>query len=364
MKILVISNYNSLVTVRPEAEMFIGLQVLGHQVTIMTYGGSEYVHRFRTAGVKVIEYHPQRKFSLEAINRIRKELKEGGHDILHVFNSKGMTNSLFAVMWLPVKLVFYRGYTGNIHWYDPFMYIKYLNPRVDGIMCLVEAIREIFQKNLLFGKEKAVTINKGHNVDWYQDVKPVAIRQELGIDEDALVLVCAANSRPMKGVRYLLKATHLLSAEIKIHLLLAGNGMDIPEFKELISQSPIKNKIHILGFRKDILGVVKSADVFVLASIKGEAITKAVIEAMCLGITPLITDIPGNKGLVINNETGLVVQSKSSQALADGISKLYNDRSLIEKFGPEARKHIQTKFNTKETVINLEQFYQKLLTSK
>lgn len=56
--------------------------------------------------------------------------------------------------------------------------------------------------------------------------------------------------------------------------------------------------------------MVKASDAFVLSSLYGEATTKAVIEAMSLGICPLITDIPGNKGLVIHEECGLVFLQK------------------------------------------------------
>jgi ribonuclease HII len=71
----------------------------------------------------------------------------------------------------------------------------------------------------------------------------------------------------MKGMKYLLEATHYLPATSKIHILLLGNGMDQPRFKRLIEASPIKNQIINLGFRKDVLRVVKASHVFALASI-------------------------------------------------------------------------------------------------
>src|SRR5690606_1174284 len=105
----------------------------------------------------------------------------------------------------------------------------------------------------------------------------------------------------------LMEATKKIPVDLPIHLLLVGNKMDAPPIQKVINQSPNKDKIHFAGFRKDILNLVKKADVFVLPSIKGEAITKSVFEAMCLGVAPLITDIAGNKGLVIDKECGRVV---------------------------------------------------------
>ena len=361
VKVLVISDYRATVTVRPEAEIFIGLQKLGLDISIMTYGDAAYVQKFKAAGIKVIDYHPERKFSLKDIRIIKNEIKSGAYHAIHLFNSPSMTNGVFAAYGTKVKVVLYRGYTGNISWFDPFMYIKYLSPRVDMIVCLVEAIRQLFLRNFV-NEKKLITINKGHDVSWYQGVAPDKL-EELNIPPNALKLVCAANMRPMKGVKYLLKATHHLPADAEIHLLLLGHNMDAPEFKELIEKSPIKNKIHQLGFRKDVLNVVKACDVFVLASIKGEAITKAVIESMSLGVAPLITDIPGNKDLVIDNQCGIVVPAKNPRALAEGILKYYHDRSLVSNYGIAARKHIETNLNIHDTVLKFKKMYEELASS-
>jgi glycosyltransferase involved in cell wall biosynthesis len=364
IKVLVVAIYRSTVPVRPEAEIFIGLKKqFGYDVTVMTYGDGEYVPKFVEAGIRVIDFFPEKKFSLKQILRIRQELKVGGYQIIHLFNNKAMVNGIFASFFLPVKVAIYRGYTGNIHWWDPFMYIKYLSPRVDKVVCLVEAIRQLMRKNLFFNKDKAITINKGHDINWYKDITPVALK-ELGVPEDAFVIVCVANVRPMKGMKYLLEATHYLPATSKIHILLLGNGMDQPRFKRLIEASPIKNQIINLGFRKDVLRVVKASHVFALASIYGEAITKSVIEAMSMGVTPLITDIEGNVGLAIDGVSGLVVPAHNAKALADAMLRLSNDRELTKRLGAAATEHIDKNLNTKDTVKAFDAMYRDLASTK
>jgi L-malate glycosyltransferase len=364
LKILVISNYDSTVTVRPEAEIFISLKKqFGYDITVMTFGNGEYVPKFKEAGIRVIDYHPTKKFSFAQVQRIRKELKDGRYQIVQLFNNKAMVNGILASIGLPVKVVTYRGYTGNINWWDPFMYLKHLSPRVDRIVCLVEAIRVLMRKNLLFNRDKAVTINKGHDVNWYNNVVPIE-RSELGVPADAFTIVCVANVRPMKGMKYLLKATHYLPPTSRIHILLLGNGMDAPKFKKLIEESPIKTQIKNLGFRKDAACVVKAADVFALASIYGEAITKSVIEAMSMGVAPLITDIEGNVGLAVDGVSGIVVPSRNAKALADAMIRLSNDRNLTKRLGEHARKHIEANLNSKNTVVAFHSMYTELVAGK
>lgn len=173
IKVLVISDYRSFTSSRPEAEIFIGLKELGMDITIMTHDEGEYVSRFRESGIKIIPFHPKRKFDSAESGFIRKELERGGYEIMHLFNSKASINGIRAARGLAVKVVMYRGYTGNIHWWDPTAYIKYLHPRVDKIVCLADSVNEMFQKAITLNKKKLITINKGHNVDWYEGT-PIA----------------------------------------------------------------------------------------------------------------------------------------------------------------------------------------------
>ncbi len=361
IKILVISNYQKLRVARPEAEIMISLhQQEGFEVDIMTYGDAEYIPRFEKMGMKVIPFHPEKKMDKKEIAYIRSVLEEGNYDILQLFNGKAIVNGIQAAKDLPVKIVLYRGYSANIAWYDPFMYVKFLHPRVDKIICNSIGVQELFQRQLFFPKHKAVAVNKGHKIEWYNGVEALDIRKELGIEEDTFVAVCVANNRRMKGIPYLLKAMQYL-ADSPIHLALIGNGFDTPANQKLIQKSPIASQIHLVGYRKDALSLVKGSDAFVLSSIKGESITKAVLEAMSLGIAPLITDIAGNKELVNHKENGLVVPSKNPKALAEGLIYLQSHPEECQAFGKKSRERIETVINHENAVAGYKKVYEELV---
>jgi glycosyltransferase involved in cell wall biosynthesis len=361
LKVLVISNYRETVSVRPEAELFIGLKKAGVDVTIMTYGDAEYVKKFKAAGIRVIDFHPEKKLNRTEIKYIRTELIVGKYDVMHLFNSKAIINGIQAAKKLPVKVVLYRGYTGNIHWYDPTAYFKYLHPRVDAIFCIAKSIEEyIRRQSIFYGKNKPVTINKGHSQEWYKNIKPIKRSELKNIPADGFWITCVANNRPMKGIPYLMEAMNLIPAEYPIHLILIGNNMDNEKNMSIIKNKPSENKIHFIGYRTDVLNIVKASDAFVLASLFGEATTKAVIEAMSLGVAPIITDIPGNKGLVVDGECGYVVPPANPRALADAIIKLHGDQATYERFGEKAKKHIESHFNIETTIKKTKLFYEQL----
>lgn len=361
LKVLAISDYRDFHSVRPEAEIFLGLKKEGLDVHVMTYADSEYGKLFKEAGINVIDFHPQEKFNKQEQKFIRDLFVKEQFDVVHLFNSKAIINGIKAAKGLKTKVVLYRGYSGNIHWYDPTAYYKFLHPRVDAIMCNSIGVENIIRAQKLTNKQKAVTINKGHRTEWYSNISPSDIRKEFNIPEDAFLLINVANNRKMKGIPYLLEAMNQLPEGLNIHLILLGKRMDDPAHLEIINRGAYKNNVHIPGFRKDALSIVASSDVFVLPSIMGESITKSVIEAMSLERAVIITDIVGNVELVEDGKSGLVVPKKNATQFKEAILKLYNDRELTKTIAINAKKRIDKELSTEQTVQKVKALYEELV---
>lgn len=361
LRVLVISSYDDAYNaVRPEGELFIGLHRAGVEVTVMTQGHTAYARRFREQGIRVIDYHPPKKYSRESVAFIRKELEEKRYHLLHLFNKKAIINGIAAARRLPVKVVLYRGYVGNIHWYDPTSYLSFLHPRVDAITCAADSTRDFLRRQLLFHPEKAVTVRKGHDPAWYKDIRP-ADRAELGLPESAFTICCLANARPMKGVRYLIEATHYLPVDTDIHFLLIGRDMSAPHLKKAMEASPYRERFHLPGYRTDALELLAASDVFVLSSIKGEGTPKAVVEAMNLGIPPIITAIPGNANLVTDKVSGLVVPPRDARAIAAAITHLWSHREALPDMSRMARQHIAERLHIDGAVREMKALYEQLV---
>lgn len=360
-KILVISNYKDYHTTRPEANIFIGLAKLGLEVHVMTYKDALLVKEFEAVGIKVIDFHPEKKFDKKEIQFIKDYVEANDINIVHLFNNSAIVNGIQACKNTKAKIVLYRGYTGNIYWFLPGDYFKFLSPHVDKIFCNSKGVEDLLHRQLFFEKSKAITINKGHDLLWYSHYEAYDIRKELGLKPDDFLFINVANNRRMKGIPYLLEAFNNLPENINAHLLLAGKGMDDPKHLKIIAQGNKQKQIRILGFRPDVLPIVKSCNSFVLSSIKGESITKSVIEAMSLELAPIITDIPGNVELIEHEQSGLIVKSKDSASLSAAMERLYLNRDLCELYGKNARIRIDSHLNTNQTILKTKKMYEDLL---
>lgn len=329
----------------------------------MTFPEASWISEFEAAGIRVIPYHPTKKYSRKDISIVRKELLDGKYDILHLFNSTAIVNGLIAARQLPVKVILYRGTAVNVHWYDPLAYFKFLSPRADKIICLSDGVKRALDRNLLFSKNKTITILKGHLPEWYDPGKKADLSQ-LGIPPGSFTVVSVGNVRRVKGIPYLIRAANHLPEGLPIHFLLIGRDMDTPDHLALIEQMPYKDHFHIAGPLKNPHPYVAASQVFVLASLGAEAITKSVIEAMSLEVAPVITNIFGNKDLVVDGENGLLVPVKDSKAIAEAILTLYHDPALRQLYAKRSRERIRTHLHSDQTVRNYYTLYQDLLAKK
>ena len=234
---------------------------------------------------------------------------------------------------------------------------------MDAIWCNSQSIKELFCRQPTFKCKKAYAINKGHLPEWYASTPAIDIRKELNLPEDAFIAVCVANARKMKGMKYLTDSANYLPKNLPIHYIYIGGGLDTPEVKEIIAKSDYKNNFHFLGYREDALSIVKDADIFTLASITGESITKALIEAMSLGCPPVATDISGNKELLIHEKTSIVVKKENAASMAQGILRMFEDEDLRNSISKNAKEHIATNIHSTNTVRKLIEMYAELKPS-
>ncbi len=362
IRILVIADYlgrRNINPIRPEAAQLLGAQASGDvDITVMCSPESILVGYYRDRGLRVIPHKIRRKVSLQSIRLIRRLVREEGFEILHLFNSRAISNGTLAALGLPVKVLVYRGQPGSLRRYDPISYLNALNPRIDRIICVSRAVEIYLRQQIGAETTKPVTIYKGHDLSWYQN--PPADLSFLGLPPNAFLVSMVANLRPHKGLHVLIAATHHLPADAPIHFLLMGENTRGEEVQKMIATAAHPERIHALGYRDDAPEVAAACHMIVLPTTKREGLARAVVEAMAYGRPAVITDSGGNAELVADGESGFVVPPNDPQALAGGIAKMWADPQLRARFGENARLRIRDIFNVEQGVAKTLQVYHEL----
>lgn len=360
MNILILPNSDgSISQIRPEFEMFIGLKKRGHDITIVVKPDCLYVPRLKELGINLLHCYPTKKICRRTIKALRQELATNDYDVVYANCSITIANAAFSAIGFPAKLVTYRGTVRGAYWHDPSNYLTIWHPRVDGIVCVAEAVRQYLLPKFTNRKTRLVTIHKGHDTAWYN--MPPADLTEFGITDKDFPITCVANARPHKGVRYLLEAAKSLSDIDDLHILLVGRNIDVEPNLSLIRQSEMADRIHLTGFRYDAPELIAASKLLVLPSTSGEGLPRVVLESMGCGIPPIATDTAGTAEVVKNGRNGYVVPVKDPGAIADGVRHLYANPKLVERMSAECLKTIDNEMSVRISIDRYIDFFEALL---
>ncbi|MEM6772244.1 MAG: glycosyltransferase family 4 protein [Bacteroidota bacterium] len=334
----------------------------GYQITLMTRReGANYLPELEAAGIRIIDWHPESKFGEADRAAIRKELDTNHYDLLHLYNNKAIVAGIRAAKGWPGKVLTYRGYTGNIHWWDPTAYFGHLNPRVDAITCVSQAVKDSFDSLPFFDTSKTMVVGKGHDPAWYANVEPIDLEQEFGIRPELQTIIIVANARRMKGMDYLGTAIRRLPPDLGLHFLFVGRGLQVPDLEADLADSYYAHEYTFAGFRSDVLRIIAAADVSLLPSVKGEGLSKVLLESMFLARPTVMTDIGGNKGLGIDGETALIIPARNEDALHAAMVRMATDPDLRKKLGPAGQAYITEHYAAEKTARDLHEAYVRVL---
>jgi len=342
---------------RSEAAMFTALKEQGHAVHVACDSSAVRLESLRTAGVPLTPIRFRYKVDPKAVASVRRLIRAHQPDLIHTFNKRSLTNVLLATIGSSIPVVGYRGIIGNVSRWNPESRLIFFNRRLKKIVCVCHAVEESLRKAGI-APNRTVTIHKGHDIAWYKPAERSSF-DEWNIPAEAFVVGCAARMRPRKGIPVLVRAMARLTNP-NVHLILAGEITDtgvLPLIKEL----GLTDRIHPIGFRKDVSSLMGACDVFVMPSLRREGLPRAVIEAMAQETPAIVTNVGGMPELVRHEQDGFIVEPGSIEAIAAAIESLANDRDKRRRYGASARKHIIDSFDINRTIRQTLETYDSVL---
>lgn len=358
--LFVIRGNEPYVSQQAQIELAAGLQKKGVNILITGNFTEEVESHLKALKVNHKKIFPKRSIDKQYIQDFKTIINEYQIHLAHFIDGKSARNGLIVLKNTHVKSVIYFG-SASLHWYDLSSYLTYLNPRINAIICNSQFVYK-HVKNQLFGKkkQKAIRIYKGYNPEWFADNSSKDL-MEFGIPKDAIVVSLVGNHRKVKGTKYFLESSYYLETDKNIHYLLIGDKTDHPDFQKIKANSPISDKIHLLGRRDDVISILKSTNIYTQTSLE-EGFGRAISEAMSVGKPIIMTDAGGCTELIDEN-SGIIVPKKDPKSIAKAISKLANDDSLRVQMGINAKNRIKNVYHIEQTVSDTLNLYQRLLSS-
>ena len=169
---------------------------------------------------------------------------------------------------------------------------------------------------------------------------PRYLRRELGLSERDFLVLSVGELIPRKNHETVMRA--LLRLDLKnVHYIVAGDGEGREELKHFIEERGLSERVHLLGFRRDIGTLCNSADLFALPSVH-EGLSVALMEAMACGKPVVASRIRGNTDLIDEGMGGYLIETFDVKGYAEAIEKLALNEEKRKAFSSYNRNKVKS----------------------
>jgi len=187
-----------------------------------------------------------------------------------------------------------------------------------------------------------------------------AARASLGLEPDEVLAIQVAALAPHKSQTTLLQAAAALGDEVpRLRIWIAGDGPLREALRAEHDRLGLSDRVRFLGFRADVIPLIRAADFFVISSYL-EGLGTSVLDAMAAGLAVVATRVGGLPEIVRHEETGLLVPAQDPPALADAMKRLARDPDERARLGEQGRARAR-EFSADRTAEATRELYQEVL---
>lgn len=181
-------------------------------------------------------------------------------------------------------------------------------------------------------------------------------RSETGLTTTPLRLLFIGRMVASKGIFDLpVINDELRKRDIKFEWTCIGNGPELEKLKQV--WNPLDKVVFLApATNEEVLDISANHDVFVLPT-KFEGSPVSLLEAMSVGLVPVVSKIRGGITDTITPENGFIVEVDDNPGFADAIAKLYHDRLLLNRLSANAQMKIVSHYNVKSTAKRYHQLF-------
>ncbi len=187
-------------------------------------------------------------------------------------------------------------------------------------------------------------------------------RRRLGLSEEHFVVMQVARLSPEKDHATSIRAIHRLVPKYPfVRMLVVGEGPERSTIERLVTQLGLQAHVILLGNQSNVADLLPAADACILSSIT-EAIPLTLIEAMAASLPCIGSRVGGVPEIILENETGLLAESRNEQAFAECVDRLIAEPDSRTRMGRLGRQRAEALFDQERMQAAYYQRYRSMIS--
>lgn len=327
--------------------------------------GPEGKWQFREAveamGVKFAVLNQKCAFDPLVIQDLVKIVRENNIDILESHGYKAhvvcmAVKKLTKVHWI----AYVHGWTSENRKVSTYNFIEKTIIRfADRIVPVSESLKARLHLGRKADKKAIVIPNAA---DFVESEQNTSYRKRcFGVDKDDIFIGVIGRLSPEKGHRFFIEAFRIVAEKnVKVKAVFVGEGQEREAITRAIGAHGLQNKIILAGYQEDMAAIYGDLDIVVLPSL-AEGMPNVALEAMMHAKPVIASHIGGIPEVVINGETGYLVEPQNPPALAEALEVLICNDQMRRAFGLAGRQRVITHFDPRTRTQKVMGIYKHLL---
>jgi glycosyltransferase involved in cell wall biosynthesis len=336
-----------------------GLREIGQRAALVAHPDGE-LRKRAAEGLELVPLAPKSEMDFTAAWRLNRVIRKLKPDVIHAHDAHsvamaGLALSLGAgaAKEKEPPLVVSRRVDFHLRGNS---FSRWKHRQVDCFIAASEAIRQMLINDGV-PEERTVTVHEGIDVDHVLAAPLVDVHQAFFLPHGAPVVGNIAALVPHKGQRHLIEAAHIVVQKLPdVRFVILGEGELREALERLVKEYRLEKHVLLPGFRTDVLGCLKSFDLFVMSSVT-EGLGTSLLDAMACSRPIIATEAGGIPEVVSHGVTGLLVPPRDHAAMADAIVALISDRSRRQAMGDAGFARVNEKFTVERMIAGTAAVY-------
>jgi glycosyltransferase involved in cell wall biosynthesis len=219
-----------------------------------------------------------------------------------------------------------------------------------SVIAITDFTRKYLIETYDIPSDKIALIYQGTDTERFRHTESICIesQERYPLPKDAVPILGSIGSfEQRKGHPVLFEAVEELinSSLPNVHLMMVGDGPDETMLKEKVITLGLEQNISFFPFTKKPNYVFERLDITILPSLHKEGLPNVLLESMAMGVPVVSSNIGGVPEIVINGETGFMVEPGDKSALAFAIENIWANKNNYQEMKVKTRKLIEKQFD-------------------